>query len=182
MANTRWVLDPTHSELGFKIRHMMITNVSGSFNEFFVESETNGEQLETAKIHARIRMSSIDTNNTQRDEHLRNSDFFEVETYPEMEFKSTRIEKQDKTNYTVHGQLTLKGITKPVGLHVEYSGVVKDPWGGERAGFSLTAKINRSDWGITFNSVLETGGLALGDEIKIFGELQLVKEAISVAA
>jgi len=182
MATTKWVLDSTHSELGFKIKHLMITNVSGSFNNFQGEVETEGEDFSTAQINVTVDMASISTNNEQRDEHLRNSDFFEVENHPELTFKSTRIEKVDSDTFTLNGELTLKGITKPVKLNVEYNGVTKDPWGGERAGFVITGKINRSDWGVNFNGVLETGGLMLGEEVKINSEVQLVKQAASVAA
>src|SRR3954468_9407670 len=182
MATTKWILDPTHSELGFKIKHLMITNVSGSFKNFQGEVETEGEDFSTAQINATVDMASISTNNEQRDAHLRNSDFFEVEKHPELTFKSTRIEKVDSDTFTLYGELTLKGITKPVKLNVEYNGVTKDPWGGERAGFVLTGKINRSEWGVNFNGVLETGGLMLGEEVKINSEVQLVKQAVSVAA
>ena len=182
MANTKWVLDPTHSELGFKIKHLMITNVSGNFKEVESTVQTDGENFETAEIEARIKTASINTNNEQRDVHLRTSDFLEAEKYPEIVFKSTRVEKQDDELFYVFGDLTLKGITRPVKLNVEFSGVTKDPWGGERAGVIITGKINRSEWNVTFNAVLETGGVALSDEIKIHSEIQLVKQAVSVAA
>ena len=182
MATTKWVLDPTHSELGFKIRHLMITNISGFFKKFSAEMQTEGEDFATAAINLTVDMSSIDTNNEQRDAHLRNSDFFEVEQYPELAFRSTRVEKLDGENFRLHGDLTMKGITKPVTLQVEYNGVTKDPWGGERAGFVVTGKINRSDWGVNFTAVLETGGVALGEEVKIHSEIQLVKETAAVPA
>src|SRR5689334_25269698 len=133
MATTKWVLDSTHSELGFKIKHLMITNVSGSIKNFQAEVETEGDDFSTAKINLTADMASISTNNEQRDAHLRNSDFFEVEKYPELKFKSTRIEQEDSDEFTLYGELTIKGITKPVKLKVEYNGVAKDPWGGERA-------------------------------------------------
>jgi polyisoprenoid-binding protein YceI len=182
MANTTWVLDPTHSELGFKIRHLMISNVSGFFTDFEVRADINEESLETAFVQAKIRIASINTNNIQRDEHLRNSDFFEVGQYPEALFESTKVQKIDDENYRVVGYLDLKGVRKPLELQVLYSGIAKDPWGAERAGFTINAKINRSDWGISFNSVLDTGKLALGEEVKINGELQLVKQAVTIAA
>ena len=182
MANTKWVIDPTHSEIGFKIKHLMITNVSGKFDGFEAEVQTEGEDFATAQIDARITTASINTNNLQRDEHLRNSDFFEVERHPEILFRSTKVEKVDKDNFVLHGYLTLKGTTNPVKLAVEYSGVTKDPWGGQRAGFIITGKINRSDFGLNFNAALETGGLVLGEEVKIYSEVQLVKQAVTVAA
>jgi polyisoprenoid-binding protein YceI len=182
MKTTKWVLDPTHSELGFKIRHLMITNVSGSFKEFQAEVEMEEGDFSTAQINATAEMASIFTNNEQRDAHLRSSDFFEAGKYPELKFQSTKIEKVDSETFTLYGELTLKGLTKPVKLNVEFTGLAKDPWGGERAGFVLSGKINRSEWGINFNGVLETGGLALSDEVKIHSELQLVKQTVSVAA
>ena len=182
MVNTKWALDPTHSELGFKIKHLMITNISGTFTEYEADVQTEDEDFSTAKIKARIKTASINTNNLQRDEHLRNSDFFEVEKYPEIIFESTRIEKKNEETFHLHGSLTIKGITKPVKLNVEYNGVTKDPWGGQRAGFIISGKINRSEFDVTFNAVLETGGVALSDEVKIHSEIQLVKQAASIAA
>src|SRR4030095_10050496 len=176
MSKTNWVLDPTHSELGFKIRHLMISNVSGSFKNFTIDVKTENEDFSTAKITATVDVDSLNTNNEQRDAHLRNSDFFETDKYPELIFKSTKIEKADEDTFHLHGDLTIKGITKPVKLNLEFNGVVKDPWGGERAGFLLTGKINRHDWGIVFNHTLEAGGLALGEEVKLHSEIELVKE------
>ncbi|HYH15079.1 MAG TPA: YceI family protein [Flavisolibacter sp.] len=182
MATNKWEFDPTHSELGFKIKHLMITNVSGSFKKFDVKVETQNDDFTTAKIEARADMSSIYTNNEQRDAHLRNSDFFEVEKYPELIFHSTKVERVDDETYNLYGNLTMKGVTKPVKLNMEYSGLTKDPWGGERAGFVVTGKLNRNDWGITFNGMLETGGVMLSEEVKLNGEIQLVKVTIPVIA
>jgi len=182
MATTKWVLDPTHSELGFKVKHLMISSVSGSLKSFQAEVETQGEDFTTAKINLAADMASISTNNDQRDAHLRNSDFFEVEKYPELRFTSTRLEKTDSDTFSLFGDLTIKGVTRPVKLNVEFNGVTKDPWGGERAGFVVTGKINRSEWGVSFNGVMETGGVVLSEEVRIASEIQLVKQAVSVAA
>ena len=182
MANTKWVIDPTHSEIGFKVRHLMISNVSGKFDQFEAEVETENEDFATAQIRATIKTASVNTSNLQRDEHLRNSDFFEVENHPDILFTSQKVEKIDNDNFVLHGNLTLKGITKQVKLQVEYSGFTKDPWGGERAGFVVTGKINRNDFGLSLNAALETGGVVLGDEVKIHSEIQLVKQAVAVAA
>jgi len=182
MARTKWLIDTTHSTLGFKVKHLMITNVSGSFKQFNAEVETDGTDFSTAAIQLKAEISSIDTNDAQRDGHLRSSDFFEAEKFPEMIFKSSKVEKGDEENYLLFGNLTMKGVTKPVKLNVEFGGVTKDPWGGERAGFVITGKINRTDWGINFNTVLETGNLMLGEEVKINSEIQLVKQAALVAA
>jgi polyisoprenoid-binding protein YceI len=182
MATTKWALDPTHSILGFKIKHLMISNVSGSFKNFQAEVETSETDFRTAQINLSAEMESITTNNEQRDAHLRNADFFEVEKFPELKFTSTKITKTDSDTFDLYGELTLKDIARPVKLHVEFNGVVKDPWGGERAGFVITGKINRSEWGINFNGVLETGGVVLGEEVKIHSEIELVKQAVGVAA
>ncbi|MCU7550104.1 YceI family protein [Chitinophagaceae bacterium LB-8] len=126
MEKTKWVLDPTHSELGFKIKHLMISNVSGSFNNFQVEMQSSGDDLTSAAIYVTADVASIDTKNEQRDAHLRTSDFFEAEQYPELKFQSTKVEKTDDETYIVWGNLTIKGITKLVQLSVEYSGVTKE--------------------------------------------------------
>jgi len=182
METTKWIVDPTHSELVFKIKHLMISNVSGSFTNFKAEVETNGMDFTDAQINLAAEMSSITTNNEQRDAHLRASDFFEVDKYPELTFKSTKVEKAGDDSFDLYGELTLKGVTKLVKLSAEYNGVAKDPWGGERAGFVITGKINRSDWGVNFNGVLETGGVMLGEEVRIHSEIELVKQTVSVAA
>ncbi len=177
MAKTKWLLDLKHSELGFKIKHLMISNVTGFFNNFQVEGETENDDFSTAKIRLKADMNSIHTNNEQRDAHLQNADFFAVDQYPEMIFESTGVEKIDDENFHLHGNLTLKGISRPVQLQVGYSGIAKDPWGSERAGFTVTGKIKRSEWGVNFNGVLETGGVLLGEEVKILSEIQLVRQA-----
>lgn len=183
MAKTTWAIDPTHSEFGFKIRHLMITNVSGVFGKFDIIAETDNEDFSSAKISAKLDPASINTNNAQRDAHLRNEDFFEVEKYPEILFESTEVKAKDEENFLLLGNLTLRGITKPVELNVEFSGVIaKDPWGLQRAGFTVTGKINRNDFGLSFNSILDTGGLALGEEVKLQGEIQLIKQTAAVAA
>lgn len=182
MTNTKWSLDLSHSELGFKIKHLMITNVSGAIKTFHIEAETAAEDFETARINLTAQMDSISTHNEQRDAHLRNSDFFETDKYPELKFVSSNIEKIDEDNFKVFGNLTMKGITKPVILDAEYGGVTKDPWGNERAGFTVSGKIKRSEWGVNFNSVIEAGGVALGEEVKIFGEIQLVKQVVAEPA
>jgi polyisoprenoid-binding protein YceI len=184
MSKTKWVLDPTHSELGFKIKHLMITNVSGFFNSFQVQvaGDTDDGDFSKAKIRLQADMNSIHTKNEQRDAHLRNSDFFETDKHPELIFESTKTEQIDSENFKLYGNLTLKSITRPVQLNVEYSGITKDPWGGERAGFTVTGKIKRSEWGVNFNGVLETGGAILGEEVKIHSEIELVKQTEEVAA
>jgi len=179
MAKTKWVLDPMHSELGFKIRHLMITNVSGSINDFRAVVETEGIDFSTARIRVTADMATLSTNNEQRDAHLRTSDFFEVEKHPELKFTSTGVEETGDGSFVLNGDLTLKGVTKPVRLNIEYHGVTNDPWGGERAGFTVTGKIKRTDWGVNFNAALETGGVMLGEEVKIYSEIQLIKQPVA---
>lgn len=182
MSKSKWVLDDLHSELGFKIKHLMISNVTGFFKSFNVEVESGDETFKDAQIRLTGKMDSISTNNEQRDAHLRNSDFFEVEKFPELLFESSRFEKADDENFTLTGNLTLKGITKEVKLNVEYGGIGKDMYGNVKAGFVVTGKIKRTDFNISFNAVLETGGVALSEEVRIFSEIQLVKQAVEVAA
>jgi polyisoprenoid-binding protein YceI len=177
-TSTKWVLDPTHSEIGFKIKHLMITNVSGNFNKFEVKAETNSDDFANAKVSVDIEVDSINTNNSQRDAHLRNADFFEADKYPLIRFRSTDVKRLDEETYTLTGNLTIKETTKPVKLALEFGGVTKDPYGNYKAGFSISGKINRHDFGVSYNAVLETGGVALGEEIKINGEIQLVKQQV----
>lgn len=177
MATTKWVLDPSHSELGFKIKHMMISNVTGNFTSFEVETETQGDDFSLAKVAAKVDVASINTNNEQRDAHLRNADFFGVEAHPTMKFVSTGVERVDDDTFTLLGDLTIKDTTKAVRLTVEDNGIATDPWGNVKAGFSISGKINRKDWGITYNAALETGGVMLGEELKLQGEIQLIKQA-----
>ena len=136
MSTTKWSLDPTHSEVGFKIKHLMITNVSGSFTKFDVQATTPSGDFADAEVTAQIEVTSISTNNAQRDEHLRTADFFEAEKYPYITFRSTKIEKVDDETFNITGDLTIKDTTKPVKLTAEYSGVTKDPWGNTNAGYS----------------------------------------------
>ena len=166
-----------HSELGFKIKHLMISNVSGAFLKFNVETETTSDDFSDAKVVAKVEVPSITTNNEQRDAHLRNADFFEADKYPEITFKSTKVEKVDDDTFNLYGDLSIREITKPVKLSVEYNGIAKDSWGNTKAGFTFKGQINRKDFGITYNAALETGGLVLGEDVKINGEVQLIKQA-----
>lgn len=178
MATQQWKLDALHSDLGFKIRHLMITNVTGYFRDFDVTMQTEGDDLTTARIEARIRIASIDTGNAQRDEHLRNSDFFDAPQFPEMVYTSTSVESKGDDRYLVHGNLTMKGQTHPLTFQVNYNGSQKDHFGNAKAGFEVTGKLNRVLWGVNFNAVLETGGVALSEEVKFNSELQLVRETV----
>ena len=176
MATTKWTLDPTHSELQFKVKHLMITTVTGSLKSFAAELTSNGDDFEHADISFIGDISSIDTGNTDRDNHLKSGDFFDAEKFGHIEFKSTAVEK-DGDDYTVKGNLTIKGETKPVKLTAEFGGIATDPWGNTKAGFTLNGKINRSDFGLTWNAALETGGVMVSEEVRLLGELQFVKQA-----
>jgi polyisoprenoid-binding protein YceI len=177
MSTTKWALDPTHSELQFKVKHLMITTVTGNFKSFTAEVETEGENFDTAKINFSADISSIDSGNEQRDGHLKSADFFEAEKFSTITFASTKLEKKDEENYLLHGNLTIKGISKPVTIPTEFGGIAKDPWGNIKAGFTLNGKINRKDWELNWNAALETGGVLVSDEVKIIAEIQVVKQA-----
>jgi polyisoprenoid-binding protein YceI len=144
--------------------------------------ETEGTDFSKANIDLTAEMDSVSTNNEQRDAHLRNSDFFEVEKFPQLKFTSTRIEQTDDESFNLYGDLTLKGVTKPVKLNMEFNGIVKDPYGQEKAGFLVSGKINRSHWGINLNVALETGGLMLGEDVRIQSEVQFVRQEANVLA
>lgn len=176
MATTTWSLDPTHSELEFKVKHLMITTVTGSFTDLTASLVTESEDFNNAQVSFEAKIASINTNNTDRDNHLKSGDFFDAETYPTMKFESASFTK-DGDDYALNGDLTLKGITKPVKLKVEFGGIATDPWGNTKAGFNLSGKINRADFGLTWNAALETGGVMVSEDVRILGELQFVKQA-----
>ncbi|KGO82401.1 polyisoprenoid-binding protein YceI [Flavobacterium cauense R2A-7] len=176
MAKSNWGIDPTHSEIGFKVKHMMFTNVSGKFNAFEATIENEDDNFETSKINFTAETASVDTNNSDRDNHLRSAEFFEADVYPKLSFVSTSIKKKSENDYEIHGDLTIKDVTKNIVLETEYSGLMKDPWGNTKAGLSLNGKINRKDFGLTWNAALETGGVLVGEEIKLASEIQLIKQ------
>ncbi|RYG20399.1 MAG: polyisoprenoid-binding protein [Chitinophagaceae bacterium] len=176
MATTKWALDPTHSELQFKVKHLMITTVTGTLKSFSAELSSEGDEFTGATIAFSGDISSLDTGNTDRDNHLKSGDFFDAEKFPTMDFKSTSMEK-DGDNYVIKGDLTIKETTKPVKLTAEFGGIATDPWGNTKAGFTLSGKINRSEFGLNWNAALETGGVMVSEEVRILGELQFVKGA-----
>ncbi len=177
MTTTKWVLDPTHSEIGFKVKHMMFTSVSGSFNSFEVTAETDNDDFLDAKIEFKANVNSVSTNNEQRDSHLKSADFFDAENFPIITFSATELKLNSLDDYTLTGNLTIKGITKSIQLDVENGGFMKDPWGNLKAGFSILGKINRTDFGLVWNAALETGGVLVSEEVRINCEIQLVKQA-----
>lgn len=171
----KWIVDPTHSEVGFKIKHLMITNVKGVFKEYEASIYTTGEDFLTSEVDFWLNPASIDTGDANRDGHLKGADFFDVENFPQINFTGNTYTKIDDENYELYGDLTIKGISKQIKLNVEFAGVMKDPWGNEKAGFVISGKINRGDWGLTWNAALETGGLLVSDEVRINCEVQLKK-------
>ncbi|HYI76542.1 MAG TPA: YceI family protein [Chryseolinea sp.] len=176
-TKTKWTLDPAHSEIGFKVKHMMITNVSGSFEKFDAKVETDDKDFATAKIEFTADINSITTANKDRDTHLKSPDFFDGVTYPQLKFVSTKLEKKDEENYILHGDLTIRDVTKPVKFNVEFGGIGKDPWGNEKAGFTITGKINRTDFRLNWNAALETGGVLVAEEVRLQAEVQLIKQS-----
>jgi polyisoprenoid-binding protein YceI len=176
-AKTKWVIDPMHSEIAFKIRHLMIANVRGVFREFEAEVYTSGIDFSTAEVNFRIAADSIDTNNDTRDAHLKEPDFFDTRNHRYIVFISEKIEaSENNRTFLLWGDLTIRGVTKRIKLEVESGGMIRDPFGKEKAGFTVTGKINRKDWGLTWNQALEAGGAMLGDEVHLQCEVELVME------
>ncbi len=171
---TKWSIDQAHSEIAFKVRHLMIAHVKGTFKIFDASIYTTEKDFTTATIDLSIDPSSITTGDVKRDEHLKGADFFDVKKHKEITFTSSTIGKADANgNHELWGELTMKGITKNLKLDVQFGGIANDPWGNEKAGFTVTGKLNRSDWGLTWNTAMETGGLMVSDEVTISCEVEL---------
>ena len=177
MATQKWNADVTHSELQFKVKHLMISKVTGSFTDFSIEAEAEDDDFTNANINVKVQLASVATGQNDRDTHLKSADFFDVESHPTMDFKSSSFEKKGDDQYLLKGDLTIKGITKPVEFKLEYGGSAVDPWGNTKAAFSIDGAISRKDWGLTYNAPLEAGGVMISDEVKILGEFQLVRSA-----
>lgn len=177
-----WKIDPTHSRVEFSVRHMMISNVRGHFDRFDGMVDFDPNDLTTLRVEVSIDPASIDTREPQRDAHLRSNDFLGAEEHQKITFRSTGVEKAGDQNLRVRGDLTIRGITHPVVLDTEYAGIMTSPWGTTSAGFSAHTKINRKDWGVEWNQALETGGVLVGEAVKINIELELIKENETVAA
>jgi polyisoprenoid-binding protein YceI len=177
MSQVKWTLDPMHSEITFKVKHLMISTVTGQFRNFNVVAETAGADFtQPGAIDVTIDVASIDTNNEQRDGHLKSDDFFSAANHNQITFKGTKLEVKGDEGQ-LHGELTIKGITKPVVLNVENGGVVVDPYGQTKAGFTVTGKVSRKEFGLTWSAVTEAGNVVVGDDIKFTAEIQLVKQA-----
>lgn len=173
----KWIIDATHSEVHFKIKHLVISTVTGSFRKFEGEAETSKEDLTDAKIKFSADIDSIDTNQDQRDTHLKSADFFDAQKFPKLTFESTSFEKKSGSDYVLKGNLTIRDITKPVEFDVEHGGGTVDLYGQTKAGFDVTGKINRKEFGLTWNAVTEAGGLVVSDDVRLIASIQVVKQA-----
>ena len=175
-TTTKWALDPAHSELVFKVKHLMISNVKGQFTKLNAQITSLGTDFANATVTVTIEAASVSTNDDSRDAHLRGGDFFDVEKHPELTFTGSSFKHISGSNYKLLGELTIKGVARQVELDVDFGGINKDPWGHEKAGFSVSGKINRKHWGLNWNAALETGGVLVSEEVRINGELQFVKQ------
>jgi polyisoprenoid-binding protein YceI len=182
MATTTWQIDPAHSVIGFEVKHLMISKVRGRFGAVTGTLVLDEDDVTKSTVTAEIDVTSVDTREAQRDAHLKSGDFFEVEKFPKMTFRSTRVEKDGSGEVKLAGDLTIRDVTREVVLTVEDEGREKDPWGGDRAGFSATGKIDRRDFGLTWNQALETGGVLVSNEIKLVLDVQAVKAQAEQAA
>ncbi|MBB5394666.1 YceI family protein [Mucilaginibacter sp. AK015] len=176
MATTKWVLDPTHSEVQFKVKHLVISTVTGSFKTFEGSLETDNEDFTDAKVEFSLDVDSIDTTQSQRDEHLKSADFFDAATHPKITFKSTSFTK-DGDDYKLNGLVTIKDVTKPITLNVEHGGIAGDFYGNTKAGFEVSGKINRKEFGLTWDGVTEAGSIVVGEDIKLIANVQFAKQA-----
>jgi len=175
-SKTAWKLDPTHTIVEFSAKHLMISTVKGRITDIEGTIYADENDPENSSVDVTLKAASIDTRTEQRDNHLRSADFLDVEKFPAITFKSTRIEGS-RNEFNLTGDLTIRGVTRPITLDATFEGETKDPWGGERIGFSATGKIDRRDFGLTWNLLLESGGITVGNDIKISIELEAVKVA-----
>ena len=175
LTRTTWAIDPSHSKVGFKVKHLMISNVLGSFREFEGQVSTNGNDFSTAAISFSLNAASVDTEIADRDTHLKGSDFFDAANHPKITFEGSGLKDLGDDMYELTGILTIKQVSHPVKLSVEYGGIMTDPWGNIKAGFSISGKINRKDWGLNWNAALEAGGVLVSDEVKINCDIELAK-------
>lgn len=177
-VKSTWGIDPTHSEVSFKVKHLMITNVKGTFKGLEASVITEGNNFITSNIDFQLDASTVDTGVADRDAHLRSADFFDTDKHKNISFKGKSAGKADADgNYELTGDLTIKGVTNEVKLEVEFAGLMTDPWGNQKAGYAINGKINRKDWGLNWNAALEAGGLLVSDDVRISCEIQLVKQA-----
>jgi len=175
-AQTNWNFDNSHSQIGFNVTHMLISETDGHFKDYSGTVVSSNDDFQDAKISFEAKTTSIFTDNEKRDNHLRSDDFFDAEKFPNLSFKSKSFTKVSGKNYKLVGDLTIKGITKEVALDVKFNGIVKDPWGNTRSGFKITGAVDRFDYGLTWNAALETGGLVVSKEVEMDIKIELIKE------
>ena len=173
---TTYKIDVDHSDVMFKVKHLMISTVTGIFKKFDATLEVDENDLTNAKVYFEADIDSVDTKKEQRDAHLKSDDFFNAEKFPKMTFTSTSIEKVQDEEYRLNGDLTIRDITKPVALKVEFNGDIVDPWGKERKGFEINGKINRKDFGLKWSAVTEAGGVVVADDVKLVMNVEMVKQ------
>ena len=173
---TNWKVDPTHSEVGFKVKHMMITNVNGSFGTFDADVLTDGEDFTSARFSFSADINSINTGVADRDTHLKSDDFFNAEKYPKLNFRSTSIKDNGSGELSIEGELSIRDITKPIVLNAEFGGIVVDPYGQTKAGLTVNGKIKRSEYDLKWNAITEAGSIVVSDEVKLIAELQFIKQ------
>jgi polyisoprenoid-binding protein YceI len=174
-GKTKWVIDPSHTEIMFRVKHLVISTVTGRFDLFEGSAQTNGEEFSGASVEFSAEVNSINTNQKDRDNHLKSPDFFDAVTYPKIIFKSTSLTKVVDSKYKMSGNLTIRNTTKTIDLDVEYSGIVKDPYGSIKAGFEITGTLNRKEYGLAWNAITETGGLVVADDVKLQINVELMK-------
>lgn len=175
MAKSKWLVDVAHSEIGFSVKHLMIAKVKGVFHQFEASIEADPTDLTTADIEFAIDLASVDTRNSDRDNHLKSADFFDGENHPKLLFKARKIVRTGEDEYEITGDVTLRGVTRSETFKATFEGAGKDPWGNEKVGFSASGSLKRSDYGLTYNAVLETGGVLIGDEVKVSIEIEAAK-------
>ena len=177
MTKTKWTIDRAHSEIGFKVKHLVFSNVRGTFKDFDARVYTNGNDFSSAEINVWINPASVNTGTEARDEHLRSADFFDAEQFNEISFTANMLVDTDQQRqFELYGDLTMRGIKKQIKLDVEFGTIIKDPWGVEKALFNIEGKINRRDWGLNYNSILEAGGVLISEDVWIHCEVQLIKQ------
>lgn len=173
---TKWSIDPTHSDISFSVRHLMISHIKGNFQTYDANIYTTNKDFTTANIDVWIDAASVTTSDAKRDEHLKSAEFFDVKNHRQITFTASNIGKfLHDGKHEMWGELTMKGVTKLIKLEVKFGGIVNDPWGNEKAGFTITGQINRNDWGLNWNTAIETGGLLVGEEVTISCEIELTK-------
>jgi len=171
-------IDPAHSEITFKVRHLMITNVTGKFTKFDATMQSDRDDFTDAVVTFEADVNSITTHTEQRDAHLKSDDFFNAEKYPKITFRSTALKKESKDEYKLYGDLTIRDTTKPIMLNVTYNGLINDPWGNERAGFEIEGRIDRLEYGLKWNVLTDTGGMVAGKDVKLLINVEMVKQAV----